>query len=338
MKNSDHNELLKAALREFSSSADRTSVPMTMKDLLRAVKHDLSSLKYHVASSPEETNTVRRTAIVALTAICLILLWSLGYNRPDWDWLHRNQIELFSIGLLAGILAVLLSTEELPLTKAVLSSTSCRIVIGFFFAFMVAVATSNANTALNSITGIDASNMPIARAFLVSALVLKSAWPALFALGLVAAVHAIGLASYVRRVLRREKSVGEIQFASIAFVISTTIVGSVYAAVLFKGFREDVLPFKAYLLANKYDFNDRALCLEGLIPVELVGNSKFLFVGSGQSTVLVAPQPFQSEIDYNFFFKASPGLQYQFTKPTVYECKGASTTDDRGSRKMEPVS
>jgi len=68
------------------------------------------------------------------------------------------------------------------------------------------------------------------------------------------------------------------------------VFGWAYSAVLFRGFDESALPAKAFMLAQRYDLNDRALCLENQLPEEQYVRFKYLFIGSQQQEVLIVPR------------------------------------------------
>jgi hypothetical protein len=98
------------------------------------------------------------------------------------------------------------------------------------------------------------------------------------------------------------------------------VLGWMYSTVLFKGFDEAALPAKAYALAQRYDLNDRALCLETQLPPEHYGQFKYLFIGSPQQEVLIVPRMETAALNTSFFTRGDDALRFEPPKPVTAPC------------------
>jgi len=322
MKEPSPDDLIRQLADEFKSQQRGLIGQMSFKDLVIHVSRDLRELNQILSRPNEQQQSTRASAVAALGLACLVLFWTLGVNRPDSDFLNEYNVEITGVGLMAGVLAVLLAAEGMPLVKAVIGSIPCQIAIGFFFALIVVTSTANANGALNQVLGVDASNAPIARVLLTAALVLKAMQPFFIVLFVAATIQLVLLIRGAITVLRGDRLLSDISGSAILLMFCCIVLSVTYAKVLFNGLKDDALPVRAYVLAHKFDFNDRALCLEGRFDAREARHSKYLYVGANQQKVLVGPKLSTSELGSWFFMDSELALRQGSIQPVLLDCAG----------------
>lgn len=312
-------ELLSIVAAELGNARSAGYGKSTVKDLLTAIHHKVSALEQRQRYKPVEDTIEKTTATVVLGMLCVFLVWSLGSKPPDSGILKTYSLEITAGGLVAGALAILVSLERMVLLQTLMKSMLVRLVFGFVFALIVAISTSQANTALNQALGVDASNAPIARAMLTAILVIKSGWIVAVALGVTALLHALLLIKSIMKIAKGEDSATDISWSSVFFIISSIVLGWSYTSLTSQGFTDEVLPVKAYILAEKFDFNDKALCLtNGSNEPEVP--AKYLFIGASQETVLIGPKLTPNELTASFFTQSDVGLRLDDIKTAQRPC------------------
>lgn len=297
---------------------------MTLKDLLILANHKLEEINESLRHTAEQQHSLRISTVLVLGVACLVLVWTLGVNRPDIEFLNKHNIEITIAGLMSGGLSILLAAEGIPLIKVILRSIPCRIAIGFFFALIAAMSTATANGAINQVLGIDASNAPIARALLTAALVLKAMQPIFFALLTAAALQAMAIIRDVVNVFRGDSMFSDISGSTVVVTLCCIVLSVIYLRVLLNGFKDEAIPAKAYILAHRFDFNDRALCLEGRLDAAEARHWKYLFVGANQQKVLVGPRLSTSELGSWFFIDPVLADRLGRVQPRLLDCAGGT--------------
>lgn len=310
------DELAGTLAREFKSKERSPWASMSTKDVLISINRDLMALERQFRYAPKVNEAARGSAIVVLAVMCLFITLFVSSNREEVGFVANHTVELMAFALMAGALAVLLFVEAIDLVQTLLKSPLCRIALGFFFAMAVVTSTGNANTALNVALGVDASNAPITRALLTGALVMKAGWWIAAAVGVLALLQGALLATR----LFNGEGAGDAPFQNVAVIVCTVVMGWTYSTVLFKGFDEAALPGKAYALAQRYDLNDRALCLETQIQPEQYRQFKYLFIGSPQQEVLIVPRMETAEFNTSFFTRGDEAQRFEPPKPVMAPC------------------
>ncbi len=260
----------------------------TTKDFVAAIHKSLldkeSTQRWKLRDEKYESNW----NLSAIGIIGLILVIGPGRGSSDFAWIDQNAFAFALSGLIACTWFVLMSLERAALFTALSKFMSVRITVGFLFAAGITVATSDANTALNAVLGVDASNAPLARAFLVAALFLKLLWPAFVVLGILAGINLLVVFAYARwRTVADDRNSEYREFPTMAliFVVSALVVSGIYVMTMRRAFSEENIPEKAYRLALQLDFNEAAYCLQRS------SNHRYLFIGTNQDKVLIAPLP-----------------------------------------------
>jgi len=319
MNEQNQDELARTIVQEFKSSDRSRWSGMTLKDVLVSIHRNVSALEVQLRYAPMVSEAARNSAIVVLCVVCSFITLFVASNRDEIAFIAEHAVELMAFALMAGALALLLFIEAIPLVQTLLKSVLCRIAIGFFFAMAVVTSTGSANTAVNAALGVDASNAPIARALLTGALVMKAGWWIAAVLGFMALLQGMLLATK----LFKGEGAGEFSFQNASVIVCTVLLGWAYSAVLFRGFHEAALPDKAYVLAQRYDLNDRALCLENQLAPEQYAQFKYLFIGSQQQEVLIVPRMETGALNASFFTRADNDIPFERPRPVTTPCNAA---------------
>lgn len=274
----------------------------TMKDYVSAIHKSLQDdeaarrWKHHDEKYESNWN------LSAVGIIGLAFVFGLGRGSTDIEWIDQNAFGFLCTGLIACTWFVLMSLERASLFAALSKFTSVRVTAGFLFAAGVAVATSDASSSLNAVLGVDASNAPLARAFLVAALFLKLLWPVFVILALLAAVNLLVIFSYFKWMVSRDERSPEYRVfpvAALIFLVASLVLSAVYMGTMRSAFSDKNIPEKAYRLALQLDFNEAAYCLP---PIK---GHRYLFIGANQNKVLIAPVP-MGELTLTSFATTSP--------------------------------
>jgi hypothetical protein len=318
MNNHAKGDLVGTITRELSSGEPPWS-SKSLKDVLVSINRQVLALEQRFRYAPEVSKAARGSAVVALGALCLFITLAVAFRREDDNFVARYAVELMALGLMGGALALLLFVEAIPVVQTLLKSLLCRIGIGFFFAMAVVTSTGSASTALNAALGVDASNAPIARALLTGVLVMKAGWWIAAVVGGVGIIQALLLATK----LFKGEGVEQLSGENVFVIVCTVLLGWAYSAVLFRGFDDAALPSKAYMLAQRYDFNDRALCLESRLPPEQYSQFKYLFVGAQQQEVLIVARLRTSTLNASFFLRPDGDAAFAQAKAVLATCTGS---------------
>ncbi|HCX81403.1 MAG TPA: hypothetical protein DHV01_07335 [Rhodoferax sp.] len=293
----------------------------TIKDILismqvRADRKDASDrVKHHQENYENNWN------LCVVGVLGLILVIGPGRGGSDIDWIDQNAFAFLVAGLVACTWFVLMSLERGSLLSTLSRFTMVRVTTGFLFAAGIAYATSEANTVLNAVFSVDASSMPLARAFLVAALFLKLLWPAFVVLGIIAVISLLMVSAHLKWWVKDERfstEYREFPLRTLLLAVAAIVVAAVYTKTMRQAFNEADLPEKAYRLAMQLDFNPSAYCL----PTQ--AGQRYLFIGSNQDKVLIAPIPLGEATLQSFATAKSQGMP-DFSLPPVHVVSCASS-------------
>lgn len=320
MSNSTAKTSVEAMMRSVAEEVTSSQFPVsrrrrTLKDLVDSIDTNVSSMERRQRSALAIDQDKKFAATVALGVMCFLVAWGLTTNPPDDGFFHDFLLEITALGLLSGALALLVSFEQIPLIQTLLTSNLVRVVFGLLFTLVIAISTSAANSALNAALGIDASNAPIARAMLTAILVIKSGWVVAVLIGFNVLVQ---LGWLIHDIIKHGWAglADQISWSRVFLVLSSIILAWSYTSMM-KGFaNEERLPIKAYILAHRFDFNDKAVC----IAPATAEASKYLFVGANQDVVLVGPRLSSAELGTWFFTEEETGLNLGDIKPVLKRC------------------
>lgn len=285
----------------------------TTKDILISMhesadrKDDADRRKRHEEKYESNWN------LSAVGVLGLILVFGPGRGSSDIAWIDQNAFAFLVAGLVACTWFVLMSLERGALIATLSRFTLVRVTTGFLFAAGIAYATSDANAVLNAVFSVDASNMPLARAFLVAALFLKLLWPAFAVLGLIAAVSLLIVSAHLKWLAKDEKfstEYREFPIRTLLLALAAIVVSVIYTNTMRQAFNEADLPEKAYRLALQLDFNTSAYCL----PTQ--DGQRYLFIGVNQDKVLIAPIPLGETTLRSFATERNQGGA-DFSMPSV---------------------
>lgn len=290
----------------------------TLRDFLAAIYQHQQEKSVESRTAVGREQHLGDSSLIAIGVMGLILVFGPGRGSVEFEFVERNAFSFLAFGVVLCVWFVLVSLERANLLSYLSKFTTVRLTVGFLFAAGTIFATAEANSVLNSVLGVDASNVPLSRAFLASTLFLKLMWPAFVLLGLLAVARLLGVFAYFKwRASDENGDSGcqEFPVISAIFVVVAVVVSVCYAWSMQRSFDTKYIPKKAYNLALFLDFNDSAYCVPG------VSGYKVLFLGASQDRVLVAKSPVNDELSLKSFVTSEGGeLDREYQSVQVKAC------------------
>lgn len=294
-KPSTSDETQRAIYEELSavSREEKNHNLDTLKDYVREIYVQQKDRLRQISEERNQNTFSEDVSYLACGVLGIVLLFISANLSADYDWVREHSFLLFSAGIIFALLFISISVERTSLFRDIWKHTTPKLIASLLFTAAMIFATSISSGAINSVFGVDASAMPFARAYLAGILFFKLVSP-LFILLIVPVVLATVLL-FNNKVDSWTRSVAAV------FVLCALAVGAYSYKLLNGAFADMEIPYKAYKLAHKLDFSDRALCFN-----DEQKKSSFLFIGPDQHSVLI-DESFNGDESLEEFLKNSPG-------------------------------
>ena len=276
-------EHLEAIYEEMSCSPREVNFQPTetVKDHLVAILDHGKSVRREREREKEGASYAVTWALGVLAAASIVFAVN-GFGSPgDWEWLNENRfaIRLWGIAFAAIFLGV--SIERSSFFRSLWTFGFTKLVASIAVSGLLVFSTGKASSLINAVFSIDASALPFTRAIVTGLLMFEYAYPLLFVVALLAALHMLHFVNWIADKFLKNEHYAPPPMQSIVFPILALIALGFSARWVGTDFSDELWQKKVYRLAHVLDFNTKYPC------ANLRQDLSVVFIGPEQSRVMV---------------------------------------------------
>jgi len=302
----DQKQQIEAIYEELAinETSDRRNHQWTIKSLLQKIEHRLSEYIINNKSTASREQWLLESIVISVGVFATLLVFIGAHNDP-MTFLRPYQFACTLWGLSLAAIYVGIILERSAFVSTLWQFSSTKIISTLAFSTLIVVSTGKSASIINSLFGIDATNMPLTLTIITGIIALHYLKYFLFLVLIVSLAHITEVFNYLKEL--RDTLHNEFPTKAIFFIILSWMLAMKLFSWSSDEFNEERLREKSYILSHQLDFNNKHTCSN------LEQGTSVVYLGNSQNIVLAD----ENKVNINGmkdFFNGHVNIPYKFEK------------------------